>query len=259
MISPNGFQIVQHRSASLYRTGGETRLTSTTNNQQALTSSRRLITRLVARISDVLAWVAETSIAFHPQPIGLHGSSDFSRRISMTSRAHTGSSAQEEEKAIARRPEDKSAPRPLKATVNVDMPTPGLTIQLRTVCSVSSGSARSRRTSRALRPTEPSLLERRLVRPRYDAAYRAPRHSTGDHTHVRREHGIHGDRAGPDRRWIVLSSEHRTVALEDGPEFIGCVSIGQRCAGQSHLTLGSARPDRRIIQGRAVLKMRRDG
>jgi hypothetical protein len=65
VISQFTFQIVQQRSAEPNPTGGGTRLRSAASNQRALTSSRRLITRLVTLISGALDWATETSIAFH--------------------------------------------------------------------------------------------------------------------------------------------------------------------------------------------------
>ena len=65
MISQLAFQSVEQQSAEPNRTGDGTRLRSAASRQRALTSNRRLITRLVTLISGALDWATETSIAFH--------------------------------------------------------------------------------------------------------------------------------------------------------------------------------------------------
>jgi hypothetical protein len=65
VISEFAFQSVEQRSAEPNRTGDETRPRSAAGNRRVLTSSRRLITRLVALIPGALDWATETSLAFH--------------------------------------------------------------------------------------------------------------------------------------------------------------------------------------------------
>jgi hypothetical protein len=82
VISPFALQSVEQRSAEPNRTGDETRPTSAAGNQRALTSSRRLITRLVALIPGALDGQPKRASHSIPQPIGVHESSDRSRRNS---------------------------------------------------------------------------------------------------------------------------------------------------------------------------------